>query len=149
MKALNQLVVDKDEVLKDLCSIAETLDNNAELEKKVIASESELDVVCQMFQDYINSTSITEEELTTGRYCELETRYSEAKKAADKLSDELTDRRRRAALVRRFTSEVAAFDQPFTEFTEEAWLGLADSITIQENGTAAVKFKSGMEVTVG
>ena len=101
-----------------------------------------------MFQDYINSTSITEEELTTGRYCELETRYSEAKKDADKLSNELTDRRRRAALARRFTSEVAAFDQPFTEFTEETWLGLADNITIQENGTAVVKFKSGMEVTV-
>ncbi len=102
-----------------------------------------------LFQDYIDRTALTESDITDGRYAELERNYVACTERKDRLRDELTDRRRRAAAIGRFIDEVSSYESLFTEFTEELWLGLSDSILINTEGTAVVRFKSGMEIAVG
>lgn len=36
----------------------------------------------------------------------------------------------------------------FQEFTEEAWLGLAEKIIVKDKGTYIVKFMNGIEISV-
>ena len=66
----------------------------------------------------------------------------------EKLQDELTERRRRSLMIKRFIDEVSGFEDLFTEFTENLRLGLVDVIVVVDKKNFRVKFKSGMEVSV-
>ena len=101
-----------------------------------------------LLQDYISKNAITDNELAEGRYTELEKEYREAQAEKVKLQDELTERRRRSLMIKRFIDEVSGFDEAFTEFSENLWLGLVDVMVVVDKKEFRVKFKSGMEVPV-
>ena len=66
----------------------------------------------------------------------------------EKLQDELTERRRRALMIKSLIDEVCGFEDLFTEFSEKLWLGLVDVMVVIDKKNFRVKFKSGMEVPV-
>ncbi|MGN1163718.1 MAG: hypothetical protein ACI4S4_02810 [Candidatus Ornithospirochaeta sp.] len=99
-----------------------------------------------LLQDYISKNAITEKELADGRYTELEKDYRGALAEKEKLQNELTERRRRSLMIKRFIEEVKGFDDVFTEFSENLWLGLVDVIVVMDKKRFKVKFKSGMEI---
>ena len=70
--------------------------------------------------------AITEKKLSDGEYAELEKEYRDAQAERDKLQDELIGRRRKSLMIKRFIEEVKGFDDVFTEFSENLWLGLVD-----------------------
>ena len=47
-----------------------------------------------------------------------------------------------------FIDEVSGFEDLFTKFSENLWLGLVDVIVVMNKKNFRVKFKSGMEVPV-
>lgn len=61
--------------------------------------------------------AITEKKLSDGEYAELEKEYRDAQAERDKLQEELTERRRRSLMIKRFMDEVKGFDDVFTEFS--------------------------------
>ena len=66
----------------------------------------------------------------------------------ERLLDELIERRRKSLMIKRFIEEVKGFDDVFTEFSENLWLGLVDVMVVVDKKNFRVKFKSGMEVSV-
>ena len=66
----------------------------------------------------------------------------------ERLLDELIERRRRSLMIKRFIDEVSGFEDLFTEFSENLWLGLVDVMVVMDKKKFRVKFKSGMEVPV-
>ena len=70
--------------------------------------------------------AITEKKLSDGEYAELEKESRDSQAERDKLQDELTGRRRKSLMIKRFIEEVKGFDDVFTEFSENLWLGLVD-----------------------
>ena len=101
-----------------------------------------------LLQDYISKNAITEKELADGRYSELEKEYREALAEKEKLQDELPERRRRSLMIKRFIDKVSGFEDLFTEFSENLWLGLVDVMVVKDKKNFRVKVKSGMEVPV-
>ena len=124
------------------------IDDTAVLEGKLEKATISFDEKMILLQDYISKNAITEKELADGRYTELEKDYREALAEKEKLQDELTERRRRSLMIKRFIDEVISFDDLFTEFSENLWLGLVDVIVVIDKKNFRVKFKSGMEVPV-
>ena len=124
------------------------IDDTAALEGKLEKAAATFDEKMVLLQDYISKNAITEKELADGRYSELEKEYREALAEKEKLQDELTERRRRSLMIKRFIDEVSGFDEAFTEFSENLWLGLVDVIVVMDKKKFMVKFKSGMEVPV-
>lgn len=51
-------------------------------------------------------------------------------------------------MIKRFIDEVKGFDDVFTEFSENLWLGLVDVVVVMDKKRFKVKFKSGMEIPV-
>lgn len=66
----------------------------------------------------------------------------------DALHAELTSKMRRAAAIERFIEKVSGYSEVFQEFTEEAWLGLADKIIVKDKRHFVVAFKNGVEIPV-
>ena len=66
----------------------------------------------------------------------------------EKFQDELTERRRRSLMMKKFIDEVSGFDEVFTDFSENLWLGLVDVMVVVDKKSFRLKFKSGMEVPV-
>ena len=107
-----------------------------------------IDDMMVLLQDYVSKNAITEKELADRRYSELEKEYREALAEKEKLQDELTERRRRSLMIGWFIDEVSGFEDLFTEFSENLWLGLVDVIVVMDKKNFRVMFKSGMEVPV-
>lgn len=146
--ALNQLITDKEPALEMMRAIKSKLEDNAALQKKLAEAETDLDIVSRAFLDYVNGTQITEADIEGGKYEEYGKKINAAKELSERLRDQIADRNRRAASIGRFIHEVEGYDELFSEFTEELWLGLADSITVKAKGEYVVKFRSGLEIPV-
>ena len=148
IKAINSIVTDKDPALDMMDHLKAKIDDTAALEGKLEKAAATFDEKMVLLQDYISKNAITEKELTDGRYSELEKEYREALAEKERLLDELTERRRRSLMIKRFIEEVKGFDDVFTEFSENLWLELVDVMVVVDKKDFRVKFKSGMEVPV-
>ena len=148
INALNSIVTDKDPALDMMDHLKAKIDDTDALEGKLEKAVTAFDEKMVLLQDYISKNAITEKELADGRYSELEKEYREALAEKEKLQDELTERRRRSLMIKRFIDEVSRFEDLFTEFSENLWLGLVDVIVVMDKKKFMVKFKSGMEVPV-
>ena len=148
IKALNSIVTDKGPALYMMNHLKAKVDDTATLEEKLEKAAATFDDKMVLLQDYISKNAITEKELADGRYAELEKEYREALAEKEKLQDELTERRRRSLMIKRFIDVVSGFDEVFTEFSENLWLGLMDVMVVVDKKNFRVKFKSGMEVPV-
>ena len=146
LKALNQLITDKEPALDVMRRLHGKVSDTAKLKAEVEKAEAALDEAVILFQDYISKNAITEADLTDGKYAELETKYNSAMEKVEELRSELTSRMRRAAAIERFIEKVSGYNEVFQEFTEEAWLGLADKIIIKDKGAYTVRFKNGIEI---
>ena len=124
------------------------IDDTATLEGKLEKATIYFDEKMILLQDYISKNAIIKKELADGRYSELEKDYREALVEKEKLQDERTNRRRRSLMIGWFIDEVSGFEDLFTEFSENLWLGLVDVIVVMDKKKFMVKFKSGMEVSV-
>ena len=148
INALNSIVTDKDPALDMMDHLKAKIDDTDALEGKLEKAVTAFDEKMVLLQDYISKNAITEKELADGRYSELEKEYREALSEKEKLQDELTERRRRSLMIKRFIDEVSGFEDLFTEFSENLWLGLVDVMVVVDKKSFGVKFKSGMEVPV-
>ena len=148
IKALNSIVTDKDPALDMMDHLKAKVDDTATLEGKLEKAAATFDEKMVLLQDYISKKAITEKELADGRFAELEKEYREAQAEKIKLQDELTERRRRSLMIGWFIDEVSGFEELFTEFSENLWLGLVDVIVVMDKKKFMIKFKSGMEVLV-
>ncbi|MSU05919.1 recombinase family protein [Spirochaetales bacterium NM-380-WT-3C1] len=148
IKAVNSIVTDKGPAIDMMNHIKAKIDDTAALEGKLEKATTAFDEKMVLLQDYISKNAITEKELADGRYSELEKDYREALAEKEKLQDELTERKRRSLMIKRFIDEVISFDDLFTEFSENLWLGLVDVIVVMDKKKFMVKFKGGMEVPV-
>ena len=148
IKALNSIVTDKGPALYMMNHLKAKVDDTATLEEKLEKAAATFDDKMVLLQDYISKNAITEKELADGRYAELEKEYREAQAEKVKLQDELTERRRRSLMIGWFIDEVSVFEDLFTEFSENLWLGLVDVMVVVDKQNFRVKFKSGMEVPV-
>lgn len=147
LKALNQLVTNKEPALEVMTGILSKVKDTASLEEEIKKADDDLEEAEILFQDYIAKNAITEADLNDGKYAVLENKYSKAQEKADTLRGELTSRRR-AAAIERFIEKVSGFEETFQEFTEELWLGIADKITVRDKGSYTVRFKNGVEIPV-
>ena len=51
-------------------------------------------------------------------------------------------------MIKRFIDEVNGFEDLFTDFSENLWLGLVDLMVVKDKKNFRVNFESGMEVPV-
>lgn len=150
IKALNELLQNKDEILANVQLIKRTLCNTIDLEKQKNALEQELDVIVDMTQNTIseNAKVVQDQSDYLERYEGLIQRYDSVKESLDKIVSQIADRKARAASFTEFSKELKKRDGVVAEFDERLWGSLVECVTIGREKEMTFQFREGTQITV-
>lgn len=148
VKALNQFIENKDNIIPDLKAIQNLLMNTTELETQLADSQAELEIASGLLNGYFNGNPVTEQDIASGRFEAIQERYNKAKKNTDDLIAKINDRKNRNRQIQHFINKVEKLNMTFDSFDENAWLGLANHMTIYSKDKITVTFKCGTEIAI-
>jgi DNA invertase Pin-like site-specific DNA recombinase len=147
VSAVNKLLSDKDGIIEDFELIKQKLFDTTELEAERVALQSEMAVVAELLQKYIeeNARVALDQSEYQQRYNGLADREERAKERLTEVSGLITSKRSRSELIEQFMSELANQDM-ITEFNERLWHNLLDYATVYSEDDVRFTFKNGSEV---
>jgi hypothetical protein len=150
VKALNQLIVDREAIIEDICLLLPKLADTAALDKENEEAIRERDALWNETQQCVieNASKALEQQDYNTRFGELMSRYEASKVRVLDIEEKLRQRMVRYETLRQFIAELGERPDLITHFDETAWLTLADRVTITTARKAVFHFKSGAEISV-
>lgn len=132
---------------------------NVKLICKVVSDTSELEAECKKYADEMslvadmveaamleNARVALDQNEYRRRNDELATRFEEAKKKYNELSEQIAEREIRGQNLRHFQETLEALKGTITEFDGALWGALVDYITVYEDGSRTVTFRDGTTI---
>jgi predicted nuclease with TOPRIM domain len=80
------------------------------------------------------------------RYDGLVERFESTKLRLSEVEEQLSQKRSRKEIFRKFISDLEKQENLLTEFNEEIWCSLVDFVTVEKDGKLTFRFKN--EVTI-
>lgn len=150
IKAVNQLLKGKDDMLANLRLVQEKVCDTAELEAESQRLMGELQVLSDMVQSCISENARIAQDQTDyqKRFDELVSRYDAVKTKYDAVEKKIKERRLKAERLEAFAKALKEQKQAVTEFDEGLWGTLADYMTVFSKEDISVTFKDGTEIHI-
>lgn len=150
VKALGELLSDKDEVIGNLTLLREAVSDTSELEKKLTDAETEMVLLAEMVQEAVseNAHKAQDQKAYAEKYNGLVSRYDEQKKLHDELTDRIASVKANDKQMEEFITELQNLDGAVTEFDENLWSSLVDHVTVMKDKKLVFTFKGRTEITV-
>lgn len=148
IKATNQLVEMKAEVMENYSEMKEVLFGTTQLEAEQESLENELNEVAGLIEDYINENvrvSLDQAEYEK-RYNALVARFDKANTRLKEVKQEVVERQAKGQQMELFMGKLEKVGI-IDKFDDNLFLGLVDVIEISRD-KKVVKFKDGSEVEV-
>lgn len=146
VKAFNDLITYKDDVIAEYCTIIDTLTDCSALDAEDASLHNEHEVVAGLIQKLVdeNARTAIDQESYTARYNELVERYetTEARLAANQSARQ--ERSVRREKLTAFIDRIEAQDGLLTEFDEGLWNATVETVTVQYGGELEFKFCGGI-----
>lgn len=149
VKAVNQLISNKDEIIRNITLLKEQLTDKEALEKERDRISTDLNLLADKVQQLIveNARVAQNQDDYDRNYNELVSRYEAAKKQYDKVCEAIQYRKVRSRQIDNFIKELR--EQKLIEkFDERLWGSLVDFITVYSKDDIWVTFKDGTEIKV-
>ena len=149
VKAYNELVSEKNEIIANAEIICQTLCTTESLLEEKQRLEDEILVLVEMTQNIVaeNARVAQDQEEYQKRYDGLVQRYEATKKKYDELVERIEQKEARGERMRQFIKTLQKQEEIITEFDETLWGGMVDYVTIGKENRS-VTFKDGTEITV-
>ena len=149
VKAVNQLISNKDEILGNVTLLKERLTDTGALEKERDRISTDLKLLADKVQQLIaeNARVAQNQDDYDRNYNELVGRYDAAKKQYDKACETIQYRKARSRQMDSFIKELRE-QQLIEKFDERLWGSLVDFITVYSKENIRVTFKDGTEIKV-
>lgn len=147
VRAFNQLIDIKDEVITNIRELQQTLSDTDELTKQQERCSEDMNVLAGMTEQLIaeNARVAMDQDDYKKRYGDLAGRYDTAKKAYDAVTDEIQHRQARNEQMDAFIAELEE-QGPIEKFDERLWCSLVDFITVYGKDDIRVTFRDGTEI---
>ena len=147
VKAVNKLIIDKEEVLQNLVMLKEKLTDTEDLEKEKERLAVELSTLADEVQELINENArvARNQEEYNLEYESLTGQYEERRKEYKTVCKDIQDRRIRAELMENFIENLRG-QELVKGFDEKLWCTLADCITVYSKDDIRVTFKDGTSI---
>ncbi|GFH40218.1 recombinase family protein [Lactococcus insecticola] len=147
IKATNQLIDNKAEILENFDTIKGMLFSTEKLEKEETELENEINVVAGLIQEVIaeNSRVALDQAEYEKRYNSLVERFDRANVRQAKVKEQIVEKQARREQIEMFLKELESLDL-ITDFDEDLWCSLVDFIEVNRDGGIKVRFKDGTEI---
>lgn len=149
VKAYDELVSEKNEIIANAELICQTLCTTDSLLEEKQRLEDEILVLVEMTQNLVaeNARVAQDQEEYQKRYDGLIQRYEAAKKEYDELSERIEQKEVQGERMRQFIKTLQKQEGIITEFDETLWGSMVDYVTVGKENRS-VTFKDGTEITV-
>ena len=146
--AVNELIKNKNEIISNLETAKKLLCNNAVIEKECSELQKELNVIVNKVQMYIseNARVVQDQAEYRSRYNELVGKYESLKTQIEEKEQQISDNIAKSRIFDVFIKELKKQQGLVTEFDENLWCSLVESMTVYSKEKIVVRFKNGMEI---
>lgn len=150
VKALNSLSEEKAATIQNLETLKSMTCNTEEIIHEQDRLAGELSLLTQQIKELVqkNATVAQDQSEYVKKERTLYDLYDEKKVRYDELTMKKQEKQKLQENIEYFIRALQSLDGPQIEFDETLWGGLVEKMVIQKDGTAAVVFKGGIEITV-
>ena len=144
----NKLLIEKDEILDNFEAIKATLFDAGPLETEQTELQSEMEIVAEMIQQYINENAhvALDQMEYQKRYDCLAQRFEVAKSRMEMVTGEIKGKVTRRKTIETFLADLQRQDGPLTDFDPLLWHSLIDYITVYTKDDIRFTFKDGSDI---
>lgn len=148
IKAVNELLTNKDEIVKNLKFIKSKLCDNETFEKQKEQVNDEMIVLVDLIQNLITENARTKQDQTAyqDRYNSLVLKYESLKEKATSLESKLADNLSRNEILGNFIKVLKKQNGAITEFDDSLWGSLLENIVVYKDNRVEVLFKDGTKL---
>ena len=148
VRAMNQIIADKDEIIQTIEEARRAICDNRELLAKRDAMQKEIGILVEMAQNAVerNARVAQDQEKYQKQYDELINRYDAMKEEYRQLCDRIEKRQTRYEQLGQFVQELKGRENLLTEFDQPLWCLLVDKIVVKNKEDITVVFKDGTEI---
>lgn len=148
IKAFNELVENKDEILRDYKEIIKVLCDNSKLEEEKQQLENEAEVLIELLKKHIekNAHTALKQEEYENKYSELTNKYEALKGKIEEMEKNIFNQKIKFNNMKEFIGGVEKCDNLITEFDEGLFNNIVDRIIVNTNEAIEIKLKDGMVV---
>ena len=151
LKAFNQLMGSRENVLKACEAMREIVADCTELDAEIEALNEEIQVVAELVNQCIkeNASKEQSQEEYTKKYNRLVKRYEKAVERLNIVTSERESRMQRDRDLRIFIGSIEKQPLVLEAWDEGLWLTLLETATVHKDNRITFRFKNGTDIEVG
>lgn len=150
VKAFNEIIENKDEILRDYKEIIGVLGDTSKLEKEKLQLENEAEVLIELLKKHVerNAHSALNQEEYENKYNELVNKYEEVKSRVEEVEKKIFSQKIKFENINEFIKRLQKCDSLITEFDEELCNGVVNLMTIKSNDDVIFELKDGTKMYI-
>ena len=144
VKAFNNLISNKDEIIKDCENTVLTLINTEDIDSKISKLQEESEIIVELMKNliYENSRKVMNQDEYNKKYDSYTEKYEKIKSELSKLEDKKQDLKVRRDKVMMFIANLKSLNGVISEFDEKLWYAMVNKIVVHEDGNIEFKFRN-------
>jgi len=143
-EAINQFLVNRDSFLDSAKLLEEKLFNTKELDSKKAKLDIEVEAMKDLYRKEVSGKVIRD----SGRLNEIQESYSQKLEERDSISAEITSRKRKVLELKRMAKQLTTTPKVLTEFSDQAFIGLVDHVTVFQGNKLTITFRNGYDISM-
>lgn len=148
IQAYNLLTYDRDSLLEDCRLMLDAICDCSDIDEKLQKLYAEVEVVTELTRKCVeeNSQATLNQEEYLKRYNGFVERYEDLKSRITELETQKAVKLNKGTYISGMMFEITEFETAITEFDEQLWMMVIDTVAVHHNGRLVFKFRNGMEI---
>ena len=144
VKVFNNLVSNKEKVIKDCENIVLSLVDTEDIDSKISKLQKESEIIVELMKNliYENSRKMMNQDEYNEKYNSYTEKYEKIKSKLSKLEDKKQDLKVRRDKIKIFIEDLKSNDKLIDEFDEKLWHTLVQKVIVNTGKEIEVKFKN-------
>lgn len=150
VKAYNLVMCDKNQVIEDTLAIIGMLTCTDELDAEIAECQAKMDEISNAVASMVRENARTAQDQLefSNKYEAFTKQYEEQKNSLDKVVKEKAYKTGKATKMRAYLEAMKQADDYIEEWSDEAWILMVETATVNRNKTITFKFVNGKEIQV-
>lgn len=148
IRAYNILVYDRDSVLEDCRLMLEAICDCKDIDEKLQKLYEEVEIVTELTRKCVeeNSQATISQDDYLKRYNSFVERYEGLKSRIANLETQKATKFEKGTYISGMMFELSEFEHSITEFDEQLWMMVVETVTVYKDGRLVFRFRNGTEI---